>query len=337
MWGIPSPSDVNWYGTMTLLRLKGAKTIAILLEPNSHSATVYRGALTAAKANKIELVRTFDVASFSTNASYISIVTELKSLKPDIVLNANSALGGCVNAISVMKTLDYFPKAYLGGFCISNPQSKPLLNESSRFLIEWVQWVPGVAGPLYEDSLNFAPSDNATSSSKFVDAFVALHGVPPTFAASNAFAAASVFQSALLKGKSIDPTILKGAIDQVSVTTFQGPITFDQFGQPIVTEVPIIQNDLQLRSQVLIPVAAATRDFIYPAPGWAERELAPQYVSTAAEIAILTITAIFLAIGVALLVAVVVLRQSDVFRASTPAVRAPASLVHQSRLLRILP
>jgi hypothetical protein len=322
MWGIPSPSDVNWYGTMTLLRLKGAKSISILLEPNSHSATVYRGALTAAKANKIQVVKVYNIANFNSNASYIDPVQDLKETQPDIVLNANSGLNGCVNALNIMNSLNYFPKAYLGGFCISNPQSKALLKEKARFVIEWVQWVPGVAGPLYEDSLHFPPSENATSSSKFVAAFHELHGVDPTFAASNAFAAAEVFQAALTKGKSLNPTILKSTIDQISVTTFQGPITFDQFGQPIVTEVPIIQNDIALESHVLIPVAAATGDYVYPAPPWDQRDYVPNYVSTAAEIVLLAFAALLILIGLVLLVVVVVLRNNDVFRASTPAVRS---------------
>eukprot|EP01122_Echinamoeba_exundans_P012366 TRINITY_DN5144_c0_g1_i1.p1 TRINITY_DN5144_c0_g1~~TRINITY_DN5144_c0_g1_i1.p1 ORF type:complete len:879 (+),score=148.47 TRINITY_DN5144_c0_g1_i1:108-2744(+) len=319
MWGIPSPSDVNWFGSMTLLRLKGAKTIAILLESNSHSATVYRGALTAAKANKIQVVKVYNIANFNSNSSYVDVVQDLKEIQPDIVLNANSALGGCVNALNTMNSFNYFPKAYLGGFCISNPQSKPILTDKARFVIEWVQWVPGVAGPLYEDSLHFPPTENATSSSKFVQAFNELHGVDPTFAASNAFAAAEVFQAALLKGKSLDPTILKSSIDQISVTTFQGPVTFDQFGQPIVTEVPIIQNDLALQSQVLIPVAAATGDFVYPAPAWDQRDYVPKYVSTPAESVLLAFAALLILIGLILLVVVVVLRNNDVFRASTPA------------------
>lgn len=322
MWGIPSPSDVNWFGTMTLLRLKGAKTMVILVEPNSHSATVTRGALIAAKNNRIEVMKTFNIDNFNSNTSYVSVVEELKTLKPDIVLNANSALGGCSNALNSMKRLDYFPKAYLGGFCISNPQSKPLLNDAARYVIEWVQWVPGVGGPLYEDSLHFPASEDESSSTKFIAEFQALHsGAVPTFAASNAFAAAEVFEAALIRAKSLDPAILKSAIDQVSVTTFQGPVTFDQFGQPIVTEVPIIQNNIQNEAQVVIPVAASTSDIFYPAVPWSEREFTPRWVSTAAEIVILVLAGIFIVIALVLLILVVVLRNHDVFRASTPAVR----------------
>jgi ABC-type branched-subunit amino acid transport system substrate-binding protein len=287
--GLLAPPSTYFQPAITLMKIKGARSIALFYEDNASFKNMVDGASTSAADNNIEVVSTYKLDSLE---SIDDIIAELAAVGADVVIGATSP-DGCIDFIKKAKANDYFPKALILSNCVTDKYTEDL-GEDGRYVMSVVPWDSRLRGREHveDGSVNaqhFIRTDNETSPELFFNTYTNTFGVNPTYISAASYAAGMSFQTAIVIARSEDPTLVARGIATINMRSFYGLLQFSPLGQLTTTTVATVQYDQNMATSLVSPLSSAEIDAIYPAPTWSERIANPSWYKTPAEIAIVTI------------------------------------------------
>ena len=103
------------------------------------------------------------------------------------------------------------------------------------------------------------------SAAEFAKRFEAVYGYEAPYQAAQSAAAVYVFADAFSRAKSLDPEMVRDAISATDLSTFYGPIRFDQTGKNIAKSMVLTQI-IEGEYVVVAPKKWATAEPVIPRP-----------------------------------------------------------------------
>eukprot|EP00029_Vermamoeba_vermiformis_P005650 TRINITY_DN2019_c0_g1_i1.p1 TRINITY_DN2019_c0_g1~~TRINITY_DN2019_c0_g1_i1.p1 ORF type:complete len:811 (-),score=194.85 TRINITY_DN2019_c0_g1_i1:136-2568(-) len=287
--GLLPPPSTYFQPAITLMKIKGARSVAVFYEDGETFKNMADGASTSAGDNNFEVKSTYKLDSLE---SIDDVIAELANTGADVVIGATTP-DCCIEFIKRAKANDFMPNALILSNCINDRYIEEL-GEDGRYIISVVPWDNRLRGREHvEDgsvkAQHFIRTDNETSPELFFNAYSAMYGQGPTYIAAASYAAGMTLQTAIEIARSSDPTQVARALGTINMRSFYGLLQFSPFGQLTTTTVATVQYDQTVATYLVSPLSSAEMDAIYPAPTWSERIENPSWYKTPAEIAIVTI------------------------------------------------
>jgi len=122
----------------------------------------------------------------------------------------------------------------------------------------------------WHNNVRYEGDDVFGTAANYTELFEEEYGVQPDYANASASAVGVVFQAAIESCACVDPVQVRDELDELSVTTFFGPIQFGENGQNTALDPPVFQvQDGEI--VVLSPDDIATGELVYPIVPWNER------------------------------------------------------------------
>jgi branched-chain amino acid transport system substrate-binding protein len=204
-------------------------TIAIYARNDLFPLALAREMDKSAKATEIEVL-SFDEFAIGT-MDHASALTLMRQSQPDWVF-ATGYINDLILIRRQMADLGIQPKVLT---MIAGPAYREFieaLGPRAENISSAAWWHPAVS---YEGEDIFG------TTSDYVAAFEARYDALPDYAEASASAAGAIFQLAIEKANSIDPTAVRDALASLDVTTFYGPVRFGETGQIVSLEPPVFQ------------------------------------------------------------------------------------------------
>ncbi|RME81359.1 MAG: branched-chain amino acid ABC transporter substrate-binding protein [Caldilineae bacterium] len=257
LFGVLTPAGNYTQSALEAVSKQGAKSVVIAYEDTAFPTSVAEGAQRWAQEYGMEIlaVETYpkDVADVS------SIMTKFKDLNPDVFVGGGH-FNDALLFVRAAKELDFSPKAMIITVGPSNPKFVQEVGADANYIIGPTQWEASMS---YEDPYFGTAKD-------YYDRYLAKWGEPPTYQAAESTATALVLQLAIEQAGSLETAAVREALKNMDITTFYGPIKFDETGKNVGKPMGSIQiQDGEI--VVVAPESAAVADLIYPMPPWSER------------------------------------------------------------------
>ena len=236
----------------------GAKSVVFARVDEPFATSVVEGARRWALEYGLEVLD--EVRKYPTGATDVrALLQEFKVLNPDVFL-AGTYYDDAVLFVSMAKELDFNPKAMVLTVGPSNPKFADDLGEDADYVMAPTQW---------ESSMTYE-GDYFGSASDYAERYAAEWGSPPAYQAASATAAALALHLAIESAGSLDTDAVRGALRDMDVDTFYGPINFDETGKNVAKPMGTIQIQKGV-TQLVAPADVSVADLIYPAPRWQDR------------------------------------------------------------------
>lgn len=257
LFAVLTPASLYTKGGIQLAYDQGARTAVIANLDDAFSKSVADGAVQWLSDLGIELLDKEEYSSDITDLS--AMVTNFRDLNPDLVVSAGH-FNDAVLFVTTAKDLDFNPQAILMTVGPSNPTFVEEMGADSNYVLGASQWESSLA---YSDPWFGTAADYAK---RYQDAY----DIAPSYQAAESTAAALTLQLAIEAAGSTDTDAVRTALQNMDITTFYGPINFDDTGKN--AGKPMVTIQIQ-DGQILIvaPEAAKVADVIYPAPAWSDR------------------------------------------------------------------
>jgi branched-chain amino acid transport system substrate-binding protein len=231
-------------------------TIAIAIENDNFSQDVRDGIVEAAKRHGMKVVIDDKLPPELNDMS--ATLTKVKALRPDLLAVSGHAKGATLAVRQVSAQ-----KAYVPMLALTHCDSARVAEEfpkASEYAVCASQW---------DDDLTY--SDKWFGSAKdYAKRFKKEYGYDPPYQAAESTAAVLVFVDAFSRGKSLDPKKVRDAIAATDITTFYGPVKFDNTGKNIAKSMVLYQvRDGEYK--VVAPQRWAETKLVFPTPRWAQR------------------------------------------------------------------
>lgn len=264
VFGVQSPARKYLTGIIefAVRRTPRPHTIAISAASDTFSREVQQGAVQSANDHGIRVVYAGrygdDAASIGKTAAAIV------AARPDIIVNA----GHLQDALTLHRALiaaNAAAKIYGYSVGPDTPQFRSTLGGAAQAVLGSAQWsatVPyvGRAG-FYRTAVQYS------------QAFTRQYGHAPDYHDAEATAACLAYAYAVQAAQTVDRKAVRAALARLNVTTFFGPIKFDERGVNIYK--PMVVNQIQgTQLRTIYPYRLANAPFIYPAPAVRSREAA---------------------------------------------------------------
>lgn len=258
VFGVQSPARKYLTGVIefAVRRTPRPQSVAISAASDAFSLEVQQGTIQSANDHGIRVVY---AGRYSDDPASITAAAEAIVAKhPDIVLNA----GHLQDAMALHRALEAaHANAKLYGYSVGpdTPEFRNALGAAAEGVVGSAQWSPAV-------NYDGAPGFYRTAL-EYTAAFVADAGRVPDYHDAEASAAGLAFTYAIEAAGSIDADAVRDALAALNVTTFFGPIRFDQRGVNVYK--PMVVNQIQHGRLVTIyPYRLANAQPVYPAPAW---------------------------------------------------------------------
>jgi len=257
LFAVLTPAGNYTQSALEMLAEKGATSIVIAYEDTAFPSSVAAGAERWAAEYGMEVlaVETYprDVADVS------AIMSKFKALEPDVFVGGGH-FNDALLFVRSAKELDFNPKAMVITVGPSNPEFASEVGADANFIIGPTQWERVMS---YQDEW-FGTAE------EYAQRYEATWGEPPTYQAAESTATALALHLAIEAAGAIDTDAVRQALNDLDVTTFYGPINFDETGKNAAKPMGSIQI-LDGSIQVVAPSNAAVADMVYPMPPWNER------------------------------------------------------------------
>ncbi len=235
---------------------KGAKTVVIAYEDTAFPTSVASGSEHWAQEYGMEVlaIETYpkDVADVS------AIMTKFKALEPDVFVGGGH-FNDALLFVHGAKELGFNPKAMIITVGPSNPRFVEEVGADANYIIGPTQWEASMS---YEDEYFGSAADY---NQRYIDKW----GESPSYQAAESTATALALQLAIEQAGSLDTAAVREALNNLDVSTFYGPINFDDTGKNVGKPMGSVQiQDGQI--VVVAPSTAAVAEFLYPKPPWGE-------------------------------------------------------------------
>ena len=231
-------------------------TIAMAFENDPFSQDVRAGIIDDAKKFGMKIVIDDQLPKDLNDMS--ATLTKVKALKPDILVVSGHAKGA---ATAVQQIADQ--KVEVPIIAMTHCDSAKIAEKfgaAAEYILCASQWDVTLT---YKDAL-------FGDSAKFAELFKAAYNYAPPYQAAESAAAVEVYADAISRAGSLDPEKVRDALAATDMTTFYGPIKFDETGKNNAKGMVLTQ--VQGGKYVLVaPTKWAAAPAVIPAPGWDKR------------------------------------------------------------------
>jgi branched-chain amino acid transport system substrate-binding protein len=233
------------------------KTVALITADDAFDVSVAQGTRDLLKKSSFETV--LDQQYPANSSDFSSVLTVLKSKKPDVVL-WGGLLSEVLNSIRQAKSLNVSAND-LTSFTVGVPTAdfRKALDKDSEGAFGMTPWVP--TGALKDDWFG---DDNA-----FNQAYIAKFNYEPDYHAASAVVDVEVFAKAIAKAGSLDKAAVRDAIAKVEFDSLYAHVKFADNGQIDVPQIAI-----QVQDGKVVPIFSTKtlNKPRYPVPAWDKRE-----------------------------------------------------------------
>lgn len=231
------------------------QTVAMIYENDLFARAGVKGAEEKCKQLGFKVV--FDQVYPKGTKDISTPLTEIKTLKPDILL-----VGGHYNdsvlAVQQSKALKVNVKLFSCLVGVPIPEFVKALGKDAEDVVGMGWWTPDLN---YKDPV-------WGSGETFDQEFIKKFKYTPDYHNFDGAFGGEVFQLAIEKAQSTDPTEIRKAFDGFEVpNTIGGPIKMDKRGVNVLA-VPVVLQIQDGKSITIWPKEAAKAKFIYPKPPW---------------------------------------------------------------------
>jgi len=244
---------------MALTQKPRPQTVAIATANDAFSVEVGQGAADYATAHHMTVVYDNKYPADTTDLS--SIVTGIKAVNPDIILNG----GHLDEALLLERTLkEQNVNAKAVGYSVGpdTPDFRKTLGKDADYVFGGTQWSPTAK---YKGAPGFI-----SDSKVYAAAFQKKYGHVPDYHNAESTATCLAFQYAIEKAGSLDPKAVRDALASLDVVTFYGLLKFDSRG--INVYKPMAVNQIQKGELMTVwPTGVQNAQPMYPTPPWDKR------------------------------------------------------------------
>lgn len=257
IFAVLTPAGNYTQSALKSLADQGAETIVVAYEDTAFPTSVGEGALHWAEEYGLEVlaVETYpiDVADVS------AIMTKFRDLEPDVFVGGGH-FNDALLFVRGAQELGFNPKAMVITVGPSNPEFASEVGDAANYILGPTQWEATMS---WEDEYFGTPADYAAR-------YEEMWGEPPTYQAAESTATALALHLAIEQAGSLDMDAVRQALYDLDVTTFYGPINFDETGKNAAKPMGTIQIQDGVIN-VVAPGEAAVTDLLYPMPAWEDR------------------------------------------------------------------
>ncbi len=244
---------------MALTQKPRPQTVAIATANDAFSVEVGQGAADYATAHHMTVVYDNKYPADTTDLS--SIVTGIKAVNPDIILNG----GHLDEALLLERTLkEQNVNAKAVGYSVGpdTPDFRKTLGKDADYVFGGTQWSPTAK---YKGAPGFI-SDSKVYAAEFQKKY----GHVPDYHNAESTATCLAFQYAIEKAGTLDPKAVRDALASLDVVTFYGLLKFDSRG--INVYKPMAVNQIQNGQLMTVwPTGVQNAQPMYPTPPWNKR------------------------------------------------------------------
>jgi branched-chain amino acid transport system substrate-binding protein len=263
IFNIQTPARSYLRGIIDLVRSKDPqiKSVAVLSEDDPFSREVAEGAAAYAQVHGLDVVYNQIYPSNTQDVS--ALLAAIKGKNVDLLLGAGH-LQDALLIVRQAKSVGVSPKALGLSVGPSLPEFRANLRQDADYIFGATQWT---------SALKYNGSDLWKTPAGFSDAFKASYpgytSVPYQTAESTA--ALIVFQQALEQAGTLDPRKVRDTLAATAMTTFFGPITFDDHGVNSSKPMAVEQLQPDGKTYTVFPSDVAEKAALYPMPPWSQR------------------------------------------------------------------
>ncbi len=267
-----SPASKYQTGFLDMIKKidPNAKKLALVYKDTEFSRAVFKAAKEHAEKLGFEIVYEKTYPKGATDLS--PILNELKNYEPDILIGGGHFADGQL-LVSQMAELKVNVKAASILVAPTLPQFYEALGVKAEGIFAPAQWEVGVRySPEVAEKLGidwYGPTQE-----EFLEMFREISGSdkPPSYHAVEAAAAVLSYAYAIEKAQSLDPKVVREAMNDIEFMCVYGKWKIDpETGKQIGHEMVIVQ--WQGGKKVIVwPPEAANAEPYYPMPTWEEKE-----------------------------------------------------------------
>lgn len=231
--------------------------VAFIMQNDDFSQDVRDGAAALAKKKGMKIVLDEKLPPGLNDMS--STLTKVKALHPDVLLVSGHSKGAALAVGQIADTKTYAKMIALTHCGAGGIVEK--YGKNANYMLCATQWDSGLTykGKWFKSPKAFAQVVKKQGGYDHVPYQVA-----------ESAAAVEVFANAFQNAGSLDKKKVRDAIANTDMTTFYGPIKFDDSGKNTAKSMAMYQVQHQ-KYKVVAPSKSASNDVIYPMPKWSQR------------------------------------------------------------------
>ncbi len=257
LYAVLTPAGNYTQSALKELADQGATSVVIAYEDTAFPSSVADGAQRWAEEYGYEIlgVETYpkDVADVS------AIITKFRDMEPDVFVGGGH-FNDALLFVRASQELGFAPDAMVITVGPSNPEFAAEVGDAANYIIGPTQWEATMA---YEDEYFGTAAD-------FAARYEGMWGEQPTYQAAESTATALALHLAIENAGALDTESVRNALNELDVSTFYGPINFDETGKNAGKPMGAIQIQDGVIN-VVAPAENAAADLMYPMPAWDER------------------------------------------------------------------
>ena len=260
LFAVLSTTDQYLKGAVTIAAHQAADPskvkIAMAFENDPFSQDVRDGVLEDAKKYGMKIVVDDKLPPELSDMS--ATLTKVKLLKPDILIVSGHDKGAATAIRQIADQRVNVPM--LAMTHCDSAQIAEKFGKAAEYTLCASQWAPSLS---YSDDLFGKASDYATL-------YESTYHEPTPYQAAESSAAVEVYADAFTRAGSLDPKAVRDALASTDLSTFYGPIKFDETGKNV--DKPTILYQVQDGKYVVVyPEKWAEAKLRAPTPTWDKR------------------------------------------------------------------
>ena len=260
LFAVLSTTDQYLKGAVTLAAQQAADPskvkVAMAFENDPFSQDVRDGVMEDAKKYGMKIVVDDKLPPELSDMS--ATLTKVKLLKPDILIVSGHDKGAATAIRQIADQRVNVPM--LAMTHCDSAQIAEKFGKAAEYTLCAAQWAPSLS---YSDDLFGKASDYATL-------YESTYHEPTPYQAAESSAAVEVYADAFTRAGSLDPKAVRDALASTNLSTFYGPIKFDETGKNV--DKPTILYQVQDGKYVVVyPEKWAEAKLRTPTPTWDKR------------------------------------------------------------------
>jgi branched-chain amino acid transport system substrate-binding protein len=257
IFAVLTPAGNYTQSALKSLSEQGAQTVVVAYEDTAFPTSVGAGAVAWAEEYGMEVlaVETYPIDV----ADVTAIMTKFRDLDPDVFVGGGH-FNDALLFVNAAKELGFSPGAMIITVGPSNPEFPAEVGDAANYIIGPTQW---------ERTMSWQ-DEHFGSAEEYAQRYEALWGEPPTYQAAESTATALALHLAIENAGSLEMDAVRQALYDLDVTTFYGPINFDETGKNAGKPMGAIQIQDGVIN-VVAPTEAAVSELQYPMPAWEDR------------------------------------------------------------------
>lgn len=260
LFAVLSTTDQYLKGAVTIAAHQAADPskvkVAMAFENDPFSQDVRDGVLEDARKYGMKIVVDDKLPPELSDMS--ATLTKVKLLKPDILIVSGHDKGAATAIRQIADQRVNVPM--LAMTHCDSAQIAEKFGKAAEYTLCAAQWAPSLS---YSDDLFGKASDYATL-------YESTYHEPTPYQAAESSAAVEVYADAFTRAGSLDPKAVRDALAATNLSTFYGPIKFDETGKNV--DKPTILYQVQDGKYVVVyPEQWAEAKLRAPTPTWDKR------------------------------------------------------------------